>query len=381
MRRIKNPKKYTPFLREQLFRREFTWEDLPPPVGSGIGVFDAFAQKAGAAVYNFEWFARDPIGHAAYGPYDPEFVETPMAEYQVKNLRLEIEEASDGNLKIHLSGDLEREVPGGLGSLSLEVKQKEYFDYWDPSILHDYEEKATVDGRVWLWGQKTYGDTTVDHLGSSSMALKRTFYQSEGPIWEMNPDSSVQTVWKSEGVGGNGEGGIDVTIAGKVEDLEGVEFQLKDSSIAGLNGATVAVDIGTLASGVSGVNKAHKAGDAVLTGVKGVSAVNTGGDVGENIINLDSPTIPLWFDENGDLWIKTENGEDIKFDMKEITPPIAGGGDWDPEFEETWYWEGWDYPQTDVDYENYPYVDKSGAYDWDYDQSEIEEAWEWAPYI
>jgi hypothetical protein len=57
------------------------------------------------------------------------------------------------------------------------------------------------------------------------------------------------------------------------------------------------------------------------------------------------------------------------------------GGDWDPEWEETWYWEGWDYPATDVAYERYGYVDESGAYDWDYDQSEIEEAWEWAPYI
>jgi hypothetical protein len=104
-------------------------------------------------------------------------------------------------------------------------------------------------------------------------------------------------------------------------------------------------------------------------------------DVSENIINLDSPKIPLWFDGEGNLWIEVEKGKAIPFIRTEITPTIAGGGDWDPEFEETWYWEGWDYPQTDVDYENYPYVDKSGAYDWDYDQSEIEEAWEWAPYI
>jgi hypothetical protein len=70
-----------------------------------------------------------------------------------------------------------------------------------------------------------------------------------------------------------------------------------------------------------------------------------------------------------------------------IETPLLGedhgwfGLDWDPEFEETWYWEGYDYPATDVNYERYPYVDEWGAYDWDYDQSEIEEAWEWAPYI
>jgi hypothetical protein len=42
------------------------------------------------------------------------------------------------------------------------------------------------------------------------------------------------------------------------------------------------------------------------------------------------------------------------------------GLDWDPEWEETWYWEGYDYPATDVNYERYPYTDERGAYDWDY---------------
>jgi hypothetical protein len=42
------------------------------------------------------------------------------------------------------------------------------------------------------------------------------------------------------------------------------------------------------------------------------------------------------------------------------------GLDWDPEWEEAWYWEGYDYPATDVNYERYGYVDERGAYDWDY---------------
>jgi hypothetical protein len=53
--------------------------------------------------------------------------------------------------------------------------------------------------------------------------------------------------------------------------------------------------------------------------------------------------------------------------------PSAGAGDWDPEWEETWYWEGYDYPQTDVAYEKYDYVDESGAYDWDNDDDIIYE--------
>jgi hypothetical protein len=53
--------------------------------------------------------------------------------------------------------------------------------------------------------------------------------------------------------------------------------------------------------------------------------------------------------------------------------PGSWEGDWDPEFEETWYWEGDNYPATDVAYETYSYTDESGAYDWEKDDDIIYE--------
>jgi hypothetical protein len=64
-------------------------------------------------------------------------------------------------------------------------------------------------------------------------------------------------------------------------------------------------------------------------------------------------------DSTAESFLKAANGIDLEHYL-----PAAGYGDWDPEWEETWIWEGDKYPQTDVNYENYPYVDERGAYDW-----------------
>jgi hypothetical protein len=54
-------------------------------------------------------------------------------------------------------------------------------------------------------------------------------------------------------------------------------------------------------------------------------------------------------------------------DKQPKDPRAASRADWDPEFEETWYWEGYDYPQTDVAWENYPYTDEHGGYDYEHE--------------
>jgi hypothetical protein len=356
-------------------RRSFNWEDLPSPIGEGIEFFTRLSHKGSEVGVNWQYAQRDPLW-----PLHPQiefpYEKTPMAKYDVKNLKVEIEEMSEGNLKIHLTGQIDRWTQINMGGIRAEVSKGVYSPSWDPSRLHSYEEQVDVKGFVLLGNE---GRISGSGIGKASTILFAG--STEGPQWAWDrKGQTIKTTWASEEIGLNGAGEIGITINGKIEDLAGVEFKLSDDTIAAWDGISVAVDIGQLAMGVKGIHKAVEKGGYLAGAAKGVKESYSGEKTVKHIINLPSASLPLWFDGNEDLWVG--EGEDaVKMIKKPITPTSAGAGDWDPEWEETWYWEGWNYPTTDVAYENYQYVDESGAYEWDYDQSEIEEAWEWAPYI
>jgi hypothetical protein len=96
---------------------------------------------------------------------------------------------------------------------------------------------------------------------------------------------------------------------------------------------------------------------------------------GESVEDAVKKATPIWWDRKewnvdlehffDDIEDLSENAEiGLKYLLDLTNQAVKGGMDWDPEWEETWYWEGWDYPQTDLNYEEYPYVDEHGAYDW-----------------
>jgi hypothetical protein len=88
---------------------------------------------------------------------------------------------------------------------------------------------------------------------------------------------------------------------------------------------------------------------------------------------LFGPLSAPWFEKNSLSRVTLQFGNLPTDPIKLSTPQSQGGLDWDPEWEETWYWEEDNYPATDVAYESYPYVDEWGAYDWDNDDDIIYE--------